>query len=152
MHQNYARVNDFIHFDEYIITKNKKVRQIFMMQQKMHTRENECLSIMYICVGPISCACVQAHKTKKNDDDRHTCAYLFIVVVHQLQQSLLTLFYIIKLKVTSDIYYEDYKMIRYRFKKKCLYNRYVNLISLLRQMHNIGCIRMFLTIDSILFR
>ncbi len=37
-----------------------------------------------ICMGPISCACVQEHKTRNDDDDRHTCACLFIVVVHQL--------------------------------------------------------------------
>lgn len=44
-----------------------------------------------IYVGLISCACVQAHKTKNDDDDRHTCPCLFIVAVHQLERSLLTL-------------------------------------------------------------
>ena len=45
-----------------------------------------------ICMGPISFACVQAYIYKtRNDDDRHTCAYLFIVVVHQLKRFLLTL-------------------------------------------------------------
>ncbi len=44
-----------------------------------------------ICMGPISCACVQAYKTRNDDDDRHTFACLFIVVVHQRNRSLLTL-------------------------------------------------------------
>ena len=47
-----------------------------------------------ICMGPISCACVQAQQTRNDDDDRHTCACLFIVSVHLLRRSLLTLFFV----------------------------------------------------------
>ena len=46
------------------------------------------------CMGPISCACVQAQQTRNDDDDddRHTCACLFIVSVHLLKRTPLTLF------------------------------------------------------------
>ncbi len=73
-----------------------------------------------ICMGPISCACVQAHKTK-NDDNMYTFACLFIVAVHQLKRFLLTLSILLnfRLLVTfiSKIIKLLFILIRYHFEK-----------------------------------
>jgi hypothetical protein len=84
-----------------------------------------------ICMGPISFACVQAsiYKTR-NDDDRHTCAYLFIVVVHQLKRFLLTLSLLLCFGVIYDIFFQGLKKLLWILIRKCLYNRYVNLTPL----------------------
>jgi hypothetical protein len=76
-------------------------------------------------MGPISFACVQSYKTRNDVDDRHTCACLFIVVVHQLNRSLLTLFLLLNfgLFVTfiSRISKLLFILIRYHFSKKKMF-------------------------------
>jgi len=86
-----------------------------------------------ICMGPISFACVQAYIYKtRNDDDRHTCAYLFIVVVHQLKRFLLTLsLLLLYFRVIYNILFQGLtKNLLRNLIRICLYNQYVNLILL----------------------
>ena len=61
-------------------------------QISLHSREDECLSIIDVWdqLAVHVCKHGKQEESTSDDDDRHTCACLFIVVVHQLNESLFT--------------------------------------------------------------